>query len=225
MINEGIPSQLEFDEQATLSKLSEQPLKLEEGQYVLTTGQRLANGGVLSHSEIFNIKAGETLELPMILRNDPTAISVIGNLNAENIYHDIATDTKKSLLSTTGRGFYILGLLSPNHEPSEHALNDISAVKEKFEKDGRKIMLLFSDENNASRFKRERFGTLPENVVFGIDNNGLSRKEIIESLHLEENASDPIFIVADSFNRIVWVSTGYNIGLGEKILSVLSKVE
>lgn len=54
-------------------------------------------------------------------------------------------------------------------------------------------------------------------MVFGIDRDGVSRQEMIESLHLD-NPADPIFVVADTFNRIVWVSTGYTIGLGEQLL-------
>lgn len=173
----------------------------------------------MARSEFFEIKSGETTELPLLIRQDDSQLSVIGSLNAENIYHDIALDTDKSLLSTTGRGYYILGLIQPGQEPSVHALNDISAVSNKLEETGMKIMLLFDSNEKASQFKKEMYPNLPANVVFGIDNNGVSRKEIIESLHLE-NVVDPIFVVADTFNRIVWVSTGYTIGLGDRLLNL-----
>ena len=67
------------------------------------------------------------------------------------------------------------------------------------------------------------FPNMPDNVVYGIDNNGVSRNELIESLHLSD-VTDPIFVIADTFNRVVWVSTGYTIGTGEKILSILSRL-
>ena len=85
-------------------------------------------------------------------------------------------------------------------------------------------MILFEDEGKAARFDKSLFKNLPENVVFGIDNNGASRNELIESLHLTD-VSDPIFVVADTFNRVVWVSTGYTIGMGEKLLSILSRLK
>ena len=223
-INDGIPSLLEFDENLTISQIFEKPYALDPGSYILTSGSRLADGGVLARSEIFTIAESDTVTLPLTIRFDDSKLSVIGSLNAENIYYDLASNTDKSLLSTTGRGYYVLGLLSPNHEPSEHALNDISVVNDAFEKDGRKIMLLFADADKAYRFDESRFPALPSNVVFGIDNNGLSRNEIIESLHLTD-ATEPIFVVADSFNRIVWISTGYTIGLGEQLLSILSRLE
>lgn len=223
-IENGTPRQLEFPEEATLSQIFASPVELETGQYILTSGQRMADGGVLAHSEVFIIPEGETITLPLSIREDNTALSVIGSLNAENIYHDLSSDVDKSILSTTGRGYYVLGLIAPNHEPSAHAINDLAAVKERLEKDGRKIMLLFDSKEKASRFDEKLFPALPSNVVMGIDNDGISRQEIIDSLHLSD-ATDPIFVVTDTFNRIVWVSTGYTIGIGETLLSVLSQLE
>ncbi len=62
-------------------------------------------------------------------------------------------------------------------------------------------------------------------MVFGIDKSGVSLKEIKESLHLAENVGKPVFAIADTFNRIVWNSNGYTIGIGDTILSVLGRVK
>ena len=34
-----------------------------------------------------------------------------------------------------------------------------------------------------------------------------------------------MFIVADTFNRVVFVSQGYTIGLGEQLMGVIKKVD
>ncbi|MCM1449360.1 MAG: transglutaminase-like domain-containing protein [Clostridiales bacterium] len=223
-ITNGVASLLEFDEGETVSSLFNEPYELEAGQYILTSGQRLADGGVLARSEILHIQPGKTTEKELVIRQDNNVLSVIGSLNAENIYHDIATDSDKSLLSTTGRGYYVLGLIAPNHEPSTHALNDISAVADKFGPDSPRIMLLLDDAGKAARFDKNIFPGLPENVVIGIDNDGASRDEIVKSLHLD-NPAYPIFVIADTFNRIVWVSNGYTIGIGDTILKTLSHLK
>ncbi len=223
-IENGVPRQLEFSEEGTVSSIFAKPVELEAGQYMLMSGQRLANGGVLTRCEIFHLDAGEDMVRELKIRHDDSEVSVIGSLNAENIYHDLGIDADKSLLSTTGRGYYVLGLISPNHEPSTHALNDISAVASQLESTGVKIMLLFDSAESAGRFNRDAFGKLPSNVVFGIDNGGVSRREIEESLHLE-NAADPVFVIADTFNRVVWLSTGYTIGTGEQLLNILHRVK
>lgn len=223
-INNGEPRLLEFEEGASLSEIFSNPVSLEAGQYMLTTGQRLADGTVLAHSEIFQIPVNDTVMVPLKIRQDNSKVSVIGSLNAENLYKNLNSGATQSILSTTGRGYYTLGLIRPNHEPSEHALNDISAVAQDLETDGRKIVILFDKDRDASRFSQDRFPGLPSNVVFGVDDGSSSIKEIMDSLHLE-NPDYPIFVIADSFNRIVWISEGYSIGLGEKILSILSQLE
>ena len=222
-ITDGVPRQLEFDEEGTVSSIFASPVGLEAGQYMLVSGQRLADGGVLARCETFTIAPGEDVVRELTIRRDDTAVSVIGSLNAENIYHDLALDADKSLLSTTGRGYYVLGILSPNHEPSAHALNDIRAVASQLEGTGVKLMLLFDSTEAASRFNAAAFPGMPSTAVFGIDNGGVSRDEIIASLHLEDT-SYPLFVIADTFNRVVWVSTGYTIGTGERILDILSRV-
>lgn len=223
-IDDGVPHLLEYDDEAIFSQLFAEPVLFEAGQYILTTGQRLADGAVLARSVIFEIKPDETVTIPLTIRTASNKISVIGSLNAENIYHDLEEKTDKSILSTTGRGYYVAGILKPNHEPSEHLLNDMSAVKETLENDGRKIVLLFDNNEEADRFNMERFPNLPSNIIFGIDSAGSSKKDITESLNIE-NPDYPLIVIADSFNRIVWVSEGYNIGTGEKIAAVLSQLE
>ena len=222
-IEGGTPRQLEYPEDATWSNTFAEGIALTPGQYMLTTGQRLADGSVLARSEVFALAPGEARNVPLILRSDDTALQVIGSLDAETVYHDLGTGADKSILSTTGRGYYVLGLISPGHEPSAHALNDISAVAEQLDGTGRKILLLFADDDEATRFDKAHFRELPECVVFGIDKDGRVRRQIEDSLHLE-SPENPIFVLADSFNRVVHVTTGYSIGLGETMLKNLRSV-
>ena len=147
---------------------------------------------------------------------------MIGSFNSENLYYDLTEKKDKSLLSTTGRGYYVVGLITPNHEPTNHALRDIAAVADDLKAWGRTLVLLFADENEASRFKGAEFA-LPDNVVFGIDNSGKIASEIEANLKLP-NASRPVFIIADTFNRVVFVSQGYTIGLGEQLMKVIHQL-
>lgn len=228
-IVDGVPRLQEYAEEATASQLFGNPAEVEAGQYMLITGQRLADGGVLADVRFFNVAEGETKEMPLEIREDDAAVSVIGSLNAENIYHDIATGSDKSILSTTGRGYYVLGIIRNGHEPSVHTLNDISLLKNEFEKrsaelgGGEKMMILFED-GGSQGFDRNLYPNLPETVVFGEDKDGVVKKEIMESLNLT-SGDLPIFVIADTFNRIVFVSQGYTIGLGDRLLRTLQKIE
>ncbi len=222
-IDNGVPSQLGFSEGEGLNEIAAEGIRLDEGRYMILSGQRLANGGVLAHGEIFKVEKDRESRRPLVIRQDNNALQVIGSLNAENIYHDIAADADKSILSTTGRGYYVLALLKPSNEPTSHVLNDISLLKDEFEKRGNKLMLLFDNENEWHRFDRGAYKNLPNTAVFGIDNGGASLKEIKESLHLDSDER-PIIVVADTFNRIVFVSQGYTIGLGDRLADVLHQV-
>lgn len=223
-IVDGVPQLLNYPEEATWSEIFSSPVKLDTGEYLLTTGQRMASGAVLSQLTFFNILPDSITETALTLRQDSTEISVIGNFNSENIYHDTALGTDKSLLSTTGRGYYVLGLITANDEPSVHALNDISAYKDEFEKDGRSIMLLFADQAGASKWDASRFPDLPSNVTFGTDIDGKIAEELINGLELDRNLR-PIFIIADTFNRVVYVTQGYTIGTGQRLIETLHRLK
>lgn len=222
-ISDGLPIQLEFADEDGWKEISERNEPFDAGQYLLLTGQRLADGTVLSHGEIFTINAGETTECPLIIREDTSAVKVIGSLDSENKYLPVGEKTEQSLLSKAGRGYYVLGIIQPGHEPSAHALNDISAVRKELEKTDREIIVLFPDKDSAGRFDISHFSSLPSNLSFGIDTDGVILEELKESLNL--TSSDlPIFVIADSFNRIVFLTQGYSIGLGERLLDTLSKI-
>lgn len=228
-IVDGVPQLMEYPEDGTVSKLFETPAEVDAGQYMLITGQRLADGGVLADVRFFDVREGETTEVPLVVREDDTAVSVIGNLNAEDIYHDLAADTDKSILSTTGRGYYVLGIIRNGHEPSVHTLNDISVLGQEFSDrskalNGAEKMLILFEGDDAKGFDRKLYPDLPDNVVFGTDPDGRILEEIRSSLNLPTSEL-PVFVIADTFNRIVFVSQGYTIGLGDRLLRTLKIID
>ena len=86
---------------------------------------------------------------------------------------------------------------------------------------GRKIVLLFPDSSQAGRFKPAEFSGLPSTIVYGIDTDNAVQSEIAEAMKLPLGYSLPVFIIADTFNRVVFVSQGYTIGLGEQMMKVI----
>lgn len=219
-IVDGRPQLLGFPEDGTWSSILRDGQKLDEGQYMLVSGQRMADGGVLSRAQFFDIRPESTVSDTLVMRQDNKGVQVIGNFNSENTYTDLKTGVEKSVLSTTGRGYYVIGLLTPNHEPTNHALRDIAAVAPEFEKWGRGMILLFKDRQDAGRFDSSLLPELPSTVSYGIDTDGKIASEIIDNLKLSPTER-PVFIIADTFNRIVFVSQGYTIGLGDQIVDTI----
>ena len=212
--------------------------KMDAGNYLLVTGSRLASGSVLVNMRTFTIKPEQTTSEELVMRRDTTAVAVLGSFNSENLYtyygdakdltkveHFTApTGKEQSLLSTTGRGYYILGILGAGEEPTNHALKDIIAEREVFEHWGRSLVLLFKDKTSQSRYRPDDFVGLPKGTVFGLDTQGKILSELVTNMKLRAG-NLPVFVIADTFNRVVFVSQGYTIGLGRQLRQVITALE
>lgn len=210
-----------FPEEATQKDFAEGQ-ELDKGEYILTTGVRMASGKVLAQMKRFTLNGDTTISYA--LRENQEDVQVIGSLNAEDIYHDKANDTEKSLLSTAGRGYYVLAIVAPNQEPTNHAMRDIAVYKQQFEEWGRKMIFLFQDADEAQRFNFAEFSKmLPNTVVWGRDVDGKIKQEVWQQMKLQSPAL-PVFLICDSFNRVVFVQQGYTINLGEQLLKVIRQL-
>ena len=197
-------------------------IKLDVGTYLLVTGTRLANGSVLSTCRIFSIYKNQETKLNLYLRTSTTEVSVIGNFDSEAKFLQNGKDT--SILSQTGRGYFVIGILDVGQEPTNHALRDISRAKIELDKWQRPFVLLFENEKELNKFKSENYGILPQKTILGIDKDGRIKKQIVAQMKLQNENLLPIFIIADTFNRVVFSSQGYTIGLGEQIEKVIRKL-
>ena len=210
-----------FPEEATQKDFA-QGQELDKGEYILTTGVRMASGKVLAQMKRFTLNGDTTISYA--LRENQEDVQVIGSLNAEDIYYDKADDTEKSLLATAGRGYYVVAIVAPNQEPTNHAMRDIAVYKQQFEEWGRKMIFLFQNADEAQRFNFAEFSKmLPNTVVWGTDVDGKIKQEVWQQMKLQSPAL-PVFLICDSFNRVVFVQQGYTINLGEQLLKVIRQL-
>lgn len=228
-IENGTARLLTFDEGdadmgegATWKSTFQNGYKLDVGTYMLTSGSRMANGSVLAATRIFNIEEGRTTAFDLDIRQSTNEVSVIGSFNSESTVSKNGKDV--SILSLTGRGYYVVGVIGVGQEPTNHALHDIEKLKDSFEKWGRPIVLIFEDEAAARKFKSAEFSKLPSTTIFAIDKEGAIRKQIVNEMKLQNTTQLPMFLIADTFNRVVFSSQGYTIGLGEQLLGIIKKL-
>ncbi len=208
----------------TWNSLLKKGTTLDAGNYVLVTGTRLANGSVLSNLTFFTIHPQETTTVDLMMRENSDDIQVIGNFDSESTFQPVNGEEQTSVLSAAGRGYYIVAVLGAGQEPTNHALRDIAALGKDFDEWGRKIILLFPDEEQYKKFRLQEFPGLPSTVMFGIDTEGTIQRQITEGTKLSNQTSLPLFIIGDTFNRVVFVSQGYTIGLGEQLMKVIHKL-
>ena len=184
---------------------------LDVGEYILVSGNRLSDGSVPVTMQHFSIKEGETTTLELVIEIPSEKLSVIGEFDSETRYLKAPGTDPVSILSSTGRGVYVIAFLQARHEPSVHAIVDIIAAKDGLEKWGRPIMLLTSE--GGFDWLKEYSNKLPSNVQLGI-----APKELLE------NGQMPVVMIADTFNRVFFKTEGYTIGLGEQLLSAIGKL-
>ena len=230
-INEGgTTSLLSFDEGqvdmgggVSWNNTFKKGMQLDEGTYLLVSGKRMASGKVLATSQIFTIADGQITTLDLQLREPSVEdVTVIGSFDSESKYVKDGAET--SVLATTGRGYFIIGVLGVGQEPTNHSLRDIAKLKADFETWGRPVILLFTDDVQQQNYRQDDYGELPMTVSFGVDINHQIQKQIATNMHLSHQDQLPMFIVADTFNRVVFVSQGYTIGLGEQLMEVIKKL-
>ena len=214
-LSTGRPALLEFDENSAMySNTLGDTLSIDEGYYLLTSGTRMADGSVLAHLEGFSVRHDSLTTVPLVLRNNPERIRVIGNLDCEALYK--ASDgNERSILSTTGRGYFMICVLGANDEPSNHAIMELAAISDDLNRWGRPIVML--KPTAAARYELDGIVSL---------SYGSDIKDSIVSMLREGTGSDkyqlPVITIADSFGRIVFISEGYDTSLGSKIKAVIA---
>ncbi|GHT29214.1 transglutaminase [Bacteroidia bacterium] len=208
----------------TWSQMLKRPLKLEVGNYVLVTGTRMAKGNVLAQISSFSIKESQQTTINLEMRKNTEDIQVIGSIDAEARFNLAANGEETSILSTTGRGYFIVAILGARQEPTNHALRDIAALCGDFENWGRGMALLFKNEQGWKNFDASEFGTLPNTITYGIDSKHVITDMLTNAMHLPSSDALPIFVIADTFGRVVFVSQGYTIGLGEQLMQTIRRL-
>ena len=203
------------------------------GYYMLVSGSRMSGGNVFADVEFFTIEEGRTTVRELVMRDIKDQIRVIGSFDSEMKYsychpeeggvpscHPEEGGARRedlSVLETTGRGYFAVALVDYGTEPTNHAFMDISAVASELEAWGRPLLVIFATEDDFRKFRAQDF-KLPSTVHFGVDIDGRMRKMIAAEMKLDKGGRLPLIVMADTFNRVVFFSQGYNIGLGESLV-------
>lgn len=188
------------------------PLDVEAGYYMLTSGSRMADGSVLAHVEFFTVEAGGSTEIPLVMRSSGDKIAVIGTMDPEIRFLPEGSRKEASLLSATGRGFFLVAVLGDGDEPSNHAVRELEDAAELLNGWGRKCVVLGGEK--VSSLKHAVYGTDPDGKVL---KNLCSGAEVAL-------CEPPVTAVCDSFGRTVYISQGYNPSLAEDLKRIIPKL-
>lgn len=206
---DGIPELCEYDEDAP----TKEKYTVDAGYYMLVSGTRLADGSVLSHIEMKNIPSGTTTQMPLILRESGDKVQVMGSIDAEEKFLRSGEREQSSILSATGRGYFLICLMGTHDEPTIHAKGQLSEMAQTINEWGHPVLVLGGAQPEG--LANVIAGEDPENKIFNMIQGGIENGEKLAL---------PVIVAADSFGRVLYVSQGYNTSLETQLSSVLKQL-
>lgn len=195
--------------------------ELEEGCYLLTSGNRMASGKVLSRGVVFRIEDGRTTDVELVIRAVDDDIGVVGFIDAECRYLPEGAEEERSLLSTTGRGYFLLAVVGAGDEPTNHALRDLASLSDELAEWGRPVVVLNRSAEDAAKFDRALLGGVK--ASYGVDAGGKVAAMLCEGCK-SASRTMPVVAVCDSFGRVVYFTQGYNTSLADQLRNVIHKL-
>ncbi|MBO4875357.1 MAG: Ig-like domain-containing protein [Bacteroidales bacterium] len=194
-------------------------LELEEGYYMLSTGNRYSDGEVLSHLVFFNLKQGETTEQELTIKPlVPRQAETYGTIADDT---EIEIDGKTiNLKSMAKEKSLVLCFIDPNREPTKHTLKEFGAMRESYEKWNGNILMAIPSEKLTEPFSAEKWN-LPKQTMVTTDSNGLMEK-ILSDTKQEYNDNPPLIFIINAEGQISFRSDGYRIGTAELIYTFLN---
>jgi hypothetical protein len=175
-------------------------IKLETGSYLLVTGNRLADGTILTRLNFFSVESGKTKEISFEIRKETKK-----NINLGKVSSKLS---KKMITAWIKQGT----------EPTRHFVGDLARLKETFNNSGAKITIYSEKGKRSDLFSAGNVEELPENVEIKKDEGFLLLEEFQKGLDEPLPIDFPIVSFIDNEGSIRYLSTGYKIGLGEQLL-------
>ena len=230
-IEEGGAQLLNFEEGdatelsslATWNNILRKGFEVEKGYYLITSGTRTASGGALVNLVFKNVEQGKTSDFELVLPQNNDKVPVVGYIDAEKKFLPQNAEAQTSLLSATGRGFFVAAVLGAGDEPSNHTLRELEAASQMLKDFGRKVVVLAPDANSLERLDKSKLDAIGDLAVFGVDVDG-KVAGMLSGVCNGENKKLPVVVVADSFGRVVYFSQGYNTSIRTQMTDVISKV-
>ena len=207
---------------ASYKTIFTKPVTLEEGDYLLSTGNRRSDGAVLADLVSFQVEAGKLTNIDMLIRPCVEKMEILGVVStALSIVPE--GKTKPEAIRLPEKGYTAIALIEANKEPTNHLLRDMSGMKDDFENLGVPLYFVFKDADHQAKFNRADFRVFPSVMQWGTDLDGRLLKGLAEGLRLTNTESLPLIVLLNAKGEVVFVSQGYSVGLGTQIMNIISR--
>ena len=208
---------LEYDYNKKINSFKEE-IPLPPGHYMLVTGNRLSDSKILSNMSFFDLAVNEHKTVDVKIRKDLSEKRILGHIDL-NILNTLSLFNKSSQACSNDKGIVLIWI-DPEQEPTKHIFNDLPHFKDELDAWGGTILFLTTGTDKDLSYHPEAFTGMPLNTFFGVDKQmNILRNKTKFTTMPEMNM--PVIISADKDGNILFISTGYRIGIGEQILSLL----
>ena len=188
------------------------------GDYLLVTGNRMADGSVLTNLTFFNVENNKPNEILIELRKNPAPPPVLGKIIDEM---DFGKKICGSVISFARKGM-IISWMDAEKEPSRHLAADLLLKRTELDKWNGTILLLFRSAKEKELFLKKNSKELPRHTRCLVATD--------ESLSLfagyikHKTGSDfPVVTFINSKGEVNYLSEGYRIGTLDEIFRYLTQ--
>ena len=210
---------LDFEGDAALKTLPGQ-VTVDAGYYRLIVGSRANDGSVTVETKYFTLNEGETKPLDIVLPKTEGRIQVQGIVDM-NSRITLANGTDTSLKDIANGKGIIICFADPDKEPTKHVLQDIPNQQAELNEWGGGVLFLVPDDKVSTAFDASVFKNLPNQSVWGTDNNRNLLNAATDALQIEFSNNFPLTIYLSDIGGILYSSEGYQIGIPENILKTI----
>lgn len=222
-LEKGRLSLYEYEEGKKLSEFPDR-VELDTGLYLLTTGNRMSDGGVLSTITFFRIAKGQTSDLIVTIREPELSFKQLPTVDLTS-FSFLSADKKnnlpgKKLINNAGT---VLIWLEPAQEPSRHVLVDIPPFKENFEKWKGNLVFIYRDQSKIQTPDQHTIAALPKDAAYIVDENNALLKFLENKMNTNYGSNLPLIVYIDPKGKSWLISEGYSIGTGEILGRIISK--
>ena len=175
------------------------PAELEEGYYMLTTGLRLADYGVLSHASFFTVSSDSTMVVPLVLRDTGGRPYALGYIDST------------PFIVRTERDYFLLAYLGDSESTSRVCISQLESFMPSLAAWGKPLLAIGAAAS-----------ALPALEVYS-DADGSILKDFVSKCRLPSDEL-PMVVVCDGWGKVVYVSQGENPSLAGELENVITQL-
>jgi transglutaminase-like putative cysteine protease len=193
-------------------------LALPKGNYMLVTGNRLADSRILSELAFFQLDENEHKTIEVSIRKDSSVKKIIGSADMIKIL-SLFEKNNVTIKGSGDKGSVIIWI-EPDKEPTKHIFNDLPKLKGELDKWGGNFLFLTGSETDNNTFSSEKLQGLPAKSYFSTDEK-LNLFNSAVKIVPKPEGSLPYVILVDKNGNVIFSSAGYRIGIAELIINQL----